>query len=158
MYVLTTPNLDATGHRWVGALASFEFTLEYQKGADNRAANALSQVPFHHNCEMVHSLMKGAIVGAADQGEVDGNEKLLCEHVHLENEARVQAAKLAPMHTVDWRETQEADAVQATCQKWHRACRDTPPQKRDTLLKKYLGNQADREEGALSSVCTTAWS
>ena len=24
-YILTTPNLDATGHRWVGMLASFEF-------------------------------------------------------------------------------------------------------------------------------------
>ena len=31
-YILTTPNLDATGHRWVGMLASFEFALEYQKG------------------------------------------------------------------------------------------------------------------------------
>ena len=31
-YVLTTPNLDDTGHRWVGALTSYEFTLEYQKG------------------------------------------------------------------------------------------------------------------------------
>ena len=31
-FVLTTPNLDATGHRWVGMLASFEFTLESQKG------------------------------------------------------------------------------------------------------------------------------
>ena len=31
-YVLTTPNLDAMGHRWVGVLASFEFELEYQKG------------------------------------------------------------------------------------------------------------------------------
>ena len=41
-YVLTTPNLDATGYRWVGTLASFEFTLEYQKGAENGAANALS--------------------------------------------------------------------------------------------------------------------
>ena len=27
MYILTTPNLDATGHRWVGTLASFEFAL-----------------------------------------------------------------------------------------------------------------------------------
>ena len=44
-YVLTTPNLDATGHRWVGALASYEFNLEYQKGSDNAAANVLSQVP-----------------------------------------------------------------------------------------------------------------
>ena len=42
MYILTTSNLDATGHRWVSALASFEFTLEYQKGADNGAAEALS--------------------------------------------------------------------------------------------------------------------
>ena len=44
-YVLTTPNLDATRHRWVGALVSYEFNLEYQKGSDNTAANALSQVP-----------------------------------------------------------------------------------------------------------------
>ena len=41
-YVLTTPNLDAMGHRWVGALASFEFTLEYQNGADNGATDALN--------------------------------------------------------------------------------------------------------------------
>ena len=33
-YILTTPNLDATGHIWVGMLASFKFTLECQKGAD----------------------------------------------------------------------------------------------------------------------------
>ena len=28
-YVLTMPNLDAMGHRWVGVLASFQFELEY---------------------------------------------------------------------------------------------------------------------------------
>ena len=37
-YVLTMPNLDATGHRWVGVLASFQFELEYQKGIDNGVA------------------------------------------------------------------------------------------------------------------------
>ena len=31
-YIMTTPNLDATGHQWVGALAKFSFQLEYQKG------------------------------------------------------------------------------------------------------------------------------
>ena len=41
-YVLRTPNLDATGHCWVGALTSYEFSLEYQKGSDNAAADALS--------------------------------------------------------------------------------------------------------------------
>ena len=32
MYIMTTPNLDATGHQWVGALTKFNFQLEYQKG------------------------------------------------------------------------------------------------------------------------------
>ena len=71
MYILTTPNLDATRHRWVGALTSFEFTLEYQKGADNGVADALSQVPICHSCKTVCSLMEGAIVGAVDQSEVE---------------------------------------------------------------------------------------
>ena len=31
-YIMTTPNLDATGHRWVRDLAKFNFQLEYQKG------------------------------------------------------------------------------------------------------------------------------
>ena len=30
-YIMTTPNLDTTGHQWVGALAKFNFQLEYQK-------------------------------------------------------------------------------------------------------------------------------
>ena len=31
-YVLMMPNLDATGHRWVGALASFQFQLRVPEG------------------------------------------------------------------------------------------------------------------------------
>ena len=31
-YIMTTPNLDATGHQWVSALAKYDFWLEYQKG------------------------------------------------------------------------------------------------------------------------------
>ena len=30
-YIMTTPNLDATGHQWVGALVRFIFQLDYQK-------------------------------------------------------------------------------------------------------------------------------
>ena len=41
-YIMMTPNLDATGHRWVGALARFNFQLEYQKGPDNTVVDALS--------------------------------------------------------------------------------------------------------------------
>ena len=31
-YIMSTPNLDATGHYWVSALAKYNFQLEYQKG------------------------------------------------------------------------------------------------------------------------------
>ena len=62
--MLTMLNLDVTGHRWVGMLASFQFKLEYQKGADNGTADALSQVPISHSWETVQSLLEGVIVGA----------------------------------------------------------------------------------------------
>ena len=99
---MMTPNLDATEHCWVGALASFQFELEYQKGTDNGAADALSWVPISHSRQTVQSLLEGAIVGAANRGEAKANEELLEEHEHLGQEARIQAVKLEPMHIVDW--------------------------------------------------------
>ena len=56
-------------------------------------------------------MLVGARVEAADRGEVKASEELLCKHVHLENEACVQAAKLAPIDIVDWGEAQETDTV-----------------------------------------------
>ena len=43
-YIMTTPNLDTTGHQWVGALVKFDFQLEYQKGLDNTAADVMSRI------------------------------------------------------------------------------------------------------------------
>ena len=82
-YVLMRPNLDTTGHRWVGALASFQFKLEYQKGVNNGAADALSWVPISHSWETIQSLLEGVTVGAADWGEVRVSEELLEEHERL---------------------------------------------------------------------------
>ena len=42
--MLTTPNLEFTRHRWVSALAGFNFRLEYLCGTDNRVANVLSRM------------------------------------------------------------------------------------------------------------------
>ena len=111
MYMLMMPNLDATGHRWVGILALFQFKLEYEKGADNGAADALSQVPISHSQQTVQSLLEGVTVGVADRGEIRVSKELLGEHECLSQEARVHAAKLALMHIVDWEEAQEVDAA-----------------------------------------------
>ena len=40
---MTTPNLDATQHCWVESLVRFTFSIEYQKGQDNAATDALNQ-------------------------------------------------------------------------------------------------------------------
>ena len=45
-YVLTTAKLDATGHRWLAALAAFNFEIQYISGFVNRDADALSRFPF----------------------------------------------------------------------------------------------------------------
>ena len=89
------------------------------------------------------------IVGAADQGEAKASKELLEEHERLSQEARVQVAKLAPMHIVDWEEAQEADAVLATCRKWLRLRKDTPLPRRDTFLKECLGAEAETEQGKM---------
>ena len=121
------PNLDATGHRWVGTLASFQFELEYQKGTDNGTVDALSQVPISHSRQIVQSLLELAIISAADRGEAKANEELLEEHECLSQEARVQVAKLEPMHIVDWEQAQEADAALARCRKWLHLRKSIPP-------------------------------
>ena len=52
-YMLRTPNFDVTGHHWVRALASYEFTFEYQKGSDNATADTLSRVPVRNDMDTV---------------------------------------------------------------------------------------------------------
>ena len=137
------PNLDATEHWWVSALASFQFKLEYKKGTDNGAADALSRVPISHSRETIQSLLEGAIIGAADWSEAKASEELLEEHERLSQEARVQVAKLEPMPIVDWGEAQEADAALATYRKWLHLRKDMPLPWQDTRA------EAEMEQGKM---------
>ena len=69
---------------------------------------------------------------------------------------RLQAAKLATMHVVNWEDAQGADAALASCRKWLKVGKDTPAKKRDALLRKYLDSQADTKEGcALFCICNS---
>ena len=43
-YVMMTPNLDTVGHRWVVAMARYNFEIEYICGTDNKVADTLSHV------------------------------------------------------------------------------------------------------------------
>ena len=151
-YVLTTPNLDATGHCWMVALASFEFELEYQKGSENGAADTLSHIPIRHDHRTVKSLKEGAVMGTSSRCEAQASDALRKEHEWLGEEACLQAVKLAPMHVVDWAELQDSDPMLAACKKWLRMHREIPSQKRDTLLHELLGQHMEGEGHVLFRV------
>ena len=62
-YIMTTPNLDATWHHWVEALARITFSIEYQKGWDSAAADALSQVTSKLDTDTMMSILDIVTVG-----------------------------------------------------------------------------------------------
>ena len=68
MYIMSTPNLDATGNQWVGALAQFNFELEYQKGHDNTVVDILSQVTIWLDPETVKSILQWSHHGNVASG------------------------------------------------------------------------------------------
>lgn len=48
-YVLTSAKLDAAGHRWLAALSSFDFNIQYRAGKKNQDADGLSRHPHPHD-------------------------------------------------------------------------------------------------------------
>ena len=87
---MTTPNLDATGHWWVGVLVWFNFELEYQKGCDSTVVDVLSQVTTQLDPDMVRSVLDGVALGAVHLVEVH-NPAVVESHSHLEQEVSPQA-------------------------------------------------------------------
>ena len=86
-YIMTTPNIDATGHQWVGALARFNFQLEYQKGCNNTMADILSWITTCLEPDMVRLVLDWVTPGATQGAECHqptvierdcGMEKELC--------------------------------------------------------------------------------
>lgn len=44
-YVLTSAKLDASGHRWLASLSTYQFVIKYRAGKTNRDADGLSRRP-----------------------------------------------------------------------------------------------------------------
>ena len=66
-YIMTTPNLDATQHWWVELLARFMFSIEYQKGHENVAVDALCLVTLKLNAETMKSTLDWVTVGTTER-------------------------------------------------------------------------------------------
>ena len=99
---MTTPNLDATGHKCVGALVKYNFQLEYQKGQDNTVADVLSQITTHLGPEAMQSILDGVTLGATQRAEGDDPAMVEGDH-NIEKEVHVAAGQvLVEMHVTNW--------------------------------------------------------
>ena len=92
-YIMTTPNLDATGHLWVTAMAGYDMTIEYLKGADNKVADMMSWVPQQLDPETVTVLLNHTQNSNAPQAETD-DLRLMEEHQRINEDVILRAHQL----------------------------------------------------------------
>ena len=111
-YIMTTPNLNAIGHRWVGALVRFNFQLEYQKGWDNTVADMVSQITTCLSLEAVQFILGGVTLGTTHRAE--GYDPPVVEGDHgVEKEVCITMGwVLVEMHVTDWAETQRGSSAE----------------------------------------------
>ena len=139
-YIMTTPNLDTTGHQWVSALAKYNFWLEYQKGWDNAVANALSWVTTCLELEAVQAVLDGATVGTSQRAEKE-NPDIIKSDKQLEQEVQVATGQiLVEMHVTDWAVAQKEDPELNTVLQWLES-------KKKADLRTLLGECMTSEEG-----------
>ena len=112
--MMTTPNLDATGHWWVGSLTNHNFKIEYLKGWDNSTADVLSRMTEWLGDDDVKCLLDGITIGAANHAELYNP---LLQQVEIEDNIWINAARLTntgtgpkgEINVVDWAQAQWED-------------------------------------------------
>ena len=92
-YILKTPNLDALGHRWVTALASYNMTIKYLKGSDNKVADALSWIETRLDPETVTELLNHT-KASAPRAEVE-DIRIIEEEERADQEVILRTTQLA---------------------------------------------------------------
>ena len=102
-YVLSSANLDATGHRWLAARSSYDFKLTYRSGRSNGCADGLSRRP-QETTEMFPEVVK-----AISQAYfVTRDSRPYAETLVITNQSQIVDAKECPplesteLNSVDW--------------------------------------------------------
>ena len=123
---MTTPNLDAIRHRWVAALAGYNMTIEYLKGADNKITDILSWVLQWLDPEAVTVLLNHAQTNNVPWAEAN-DPRVMAEHHKTEEEVILRAQQMARqdkrfwnLMNRDWVDTQMQDPVISQVIRWIR--------------------------------------
>ena len=122
-YVFSAANLDAAGQRWVAHLASYNFTLEYQKGKDNTVADFLSRMDDRltegkvqdYLSRIPHpgveAMLDNAIMPLTDRAEQGVQPNPDCQNACQEETLGARPARLATTNVTDWKLEQKEDPV-----------------------------------------------
>ena len=170
-YILMTPNLDATGHRWVSILADFNMKIEYLCSMDNKVANALSRV---ESClddnetkqfldtittEKPGSLDESAVKEVIDRAwyhhipraESD-NPALMARHEELEEQVAVDLASLVATCNIkhnltgtNWKVLQEKDPILQHVLAWKKPCRKLSKKEKQEIRDGVSKDTRDRQ-------------
>ena len=122
-YIFSSANLDAAGQRWVARLASYNFSLEYQKGKDNTVADFLSwmneclpeeevqeylnKIPYPG----VKAVLDNAITPIEEHAEQGVRPTPDCQGDCQEEMVEARPARLATTNVTDWKQEQKEDPV-----------------------------------------------
>ena len=137
-YIMTSFNLDVTGHQWVSAHVQFNFELEYQKGCNNTVVDVATQL----DLDTGKSILNRVAMGSVHQAEVH-NPAVVEGDYHLEQEVYVTAGHtLVQMHVTDWAEAQREDPMLSAVLDWLKV-------QKKTDLKILLAQHASSKVGWL---------
>ena len=122
-YIFSSANLDAAGQRWVARLASYNFSLEHQKGRDNTVADFLSQMnerlPEEEVQEYlnkilypwVKAVLNNAITPIQERAEEGVWPSSDCQDVCQKETVGARLARLATTNVTDWKQERKEDPV-----------------------------------------------
>ena len=103
-YVLSSAKLDATGHRWLSALATFDFSIKYRPGKNNNDADGLSRIPYSTvSPEMIHA------IGRSHQEDVNLVE-VTAMNISLVDQIAQEGESIDRFSHQRWRDSQKKEA------------------------------------------------
>ena len=118
-YAFSSARLDAIGHRWVNALAGYNFSLEYQRGKDNTVADFLSRVenrlPEAEVEEYLTKIPQPGVQAVLDNAITPITEKaesgvdLRPAQAKWADMLSARPVQLGTLHVLDWQKAQKED-------------------------------------------------
>ena len=120
-YIFSSANLDAAGQQWVARLASYNFSLECQKGKDNTVADFLSRMkeclPDEEVQEYLNQIPHPGVKAVLDNAIMPIEEcaeqgvRPTPDHQECSQEVTIGArpARLATTNVTDWKQEQKED-------------------------------------------------